>query len=210
TPSIHSTTTESGGVWSISDFDDTLISSTTPMVIWLDGDADDATTMMVGYVGNSVSSIPLYYNYVISHTVGSNDALGITDFDFYDSSSDADILYTIGISTTTIASNILINKGTFVAPTTTMDVQGDFENNSTFDANSGKVVMSGTDKNIDGVLTGSSAFYQLTIAGSSTIVTSSASTTDLIIDIGSSSPPPLTSPSPVISPTTVHTTPTVV
>jgi hypothetical protein len=186
TPSVHSTSTETGGVWSITNIDNASLSTTTPITVWLDGDANDAVTLVAGYSSSNITSVPVYYGYTIVNATSSTAVLEVSNFAFYDSSDDSDILYLITSTSTIISSNLLIKQGNFKAPTTTLSVSGNFTNNSTFSANYGTVDMTGSSKEINGIFTGSSAFYDLSISGSYTISSSSASTTNLWIKNGSS------------------------
>lgn len=59
--------------------------------------------------------------------------------------------------------NLLISGGTFQAPSS-LNLAGDFTNNSAFTANSGAVTLDGSSQQtVAGTLTGGSAFYDLTI-----------------------------------------------
>ncbi|MCB9810515.1 MAG: hypothetical protein H6779_01545 [Candidatus Nomurabacteria bacterium] len=137
TVSVHSATTGAGGTWSFTDIDDVNLSTTTPFTVWLGGETDKATTIVMGYKGSDITSVPLYHNYVVSHTASSTDILYSDDFSFYDSSDDTDILYTNSGASTQIVANLLINQGEFLAPTNTVIVSGDYENIDTFTNNSG-------------------------------------------------------------------------
>ncbi len=186
TPSVHSTTTASGGVWQISNILDFYLSTTTPLTVWLDGDANDATTMVIGYSGSSITSVPLYYGYTVVNATTSNTSLDVDSFSFYDSTDDADILYTVTGTSTIVNSNFLVRQGNFIAPSSTMIISGNFKNSNTFDANEGEVILTGSSKTIDGTVKGGSAFHDLTISGSYSFATSSASTTNIFVSSGGS------------------------
>jgi hypothetical protein len=186
TPVVYSTTTASLGVWQFSNIIDFYLTTSTPITVWLDGDASDATTLVEGYSGSSITSVPLYYGYTLVNATSSNAYLNADSFSFYDSVDDSDILYTVTGTSTVINSNFLIKQGNFIAPSSTLIISGNFKNNSTFDSNDGEVILTGSSKTIDGTVKGSSAFGDLIINGSYTMATSLASTTNLFISSGGS------------------------
>ncbi|KXK00284.1 MAG: LVIVD repeat protein [Parcubacteria bacterium OLB19] len=181
TPSVHSTTTASDGTWQITNIDDASLSTSTPFSVWLDGDANDATTLVMGYSGSNITGIPLYYAYTLANATSSTATINVGSFAFYDSGDDSDILYLVTSTSTTINSNLLIKQGIFSAPTTTLSISGNYKNNGTLSNNYGSIFLTGVSKTIDGSLTGSNAFYNLNISGSYTISTTSASTTNVLI-----------------------------
>ncbi len=86
-------------------------------------------------------------------------------------------------------SNLIINGG--VAAPDVLTIAGNYDNDGSFDANSGEVIFSGSSKTLDGYLTGDNAFYTLSVSGTPTFSTSTASTTNLTIRSGGT----LTAPS---------------
>jgi hypothetical protein len=186
TPTVYSTTTNASGVWRISDITDfSAVSTTTPFTAWLDGDASDATTLYTGYVSGDISDIPLYYDHAIIYASSSSTTVDMASFGVYDATDDADILFNVSGSTTTVSANLLISKGT-VTPTNSLVIAGDYINNATVTAGSGLMVFSGSNKIISGRLTGSNALNTAVITGSYTVATTTASTSNLIVEAGAS------------------------
>jgi hypothetical protein len=127
TPSVYSTTTTTGGNWSFSEINLDNATSGTPIIFWLDGDANDATTLVSGYAAN----IPLYYGHNVIYTASTSMTLNLQNFSVYDSSDDVDILYTVTGTTSTSTGNLFIKQGTFV-PTEIFNITGSYTNNDTF------------------------------------------------------------------------------
>ncbi len=190
TPSVHTVTTTSGGVWEFDSSVFTSATSGTPFAIWLDGAADDATTLMAGYSGLSVMNVPLYYDHVIVYGATTASQVNAAAFGFYSSSDDADILYFYdtyaGGFSLDVDGNFLISRGEFISGPS-LSVTEDFINRGTFNANTGAVALMGSGV-VDGILTGTSSFSTLNVDNSSSysIATTSASTTNLFIGSGSS------------------------
>jgi len=183
-PAVYTATSSAAGEWIFYTIDFDEVSTTTQITLWLDSDADDATTLLQGFAGSSVSDIPLYYNHTIAHGVSTTSVITMGDF-VYDSSDDVDILYaTDTTGSTTVAANFLITQGTTVSPSSLV-VPGSFVNSGIFDANNGILTLTGSTETIDGVLIGTSAFNELIITGSYTML-ANASTTDLTIQSGGS------------------------
>ena len=165
TPSIHSTTTASNGTWQITDISDTNLASTTPFTVWLDGDANDATAMVMGYSGSNITGTPLYYAYTIAYGTSSSATLDVSKFSFYDRDNDADILYKISAASSTIDSNLLIKQGTFSAPATSLIVSGNYQNDGNFTNNYGSIFLTGTSKTISGKVNSTNGFHNINVAG---------------------------------------------
>ncbi len=186
TPSIFSTTTNSSGAWEFSNADVSSATSGTPFVIWLDGDANDATTFVSGYsTGIGVRNIPLYYEHVIAY--GASSTVQINPLNFtYDTVSDADILHFLNGEEFVSNGDFLISRGEFVSAPS-IQASGDFINRGIFNANGGVVYMTGSGV-VDGILTATSSFSTLDFDNSSSysIATTSASTSNLYISAGSS------------------------
>src|SRR3989344_1420981 len=160
TTSVFSTTTASGGTFTFTGLNDSGLSSTTPFTLWLDCASDDATSLVSGYVGSSVTSVPLYYNHVLVYGVSTSSSVAIEGFT-YDSTDDTDILYTTNGASSTISSgiNFFVKQGTAVAPAELI-FSGDYTNNATFDSGSGEVTIETlvleylAGRNSDGAATG--------------------------------------------------------
>ena len=181
TPSVHSTTTASNGTWQITNISDTSLTSITPLTVWLDGDANDATTMVMGYSGSNITGTPLYYAYTIAYGTSSTATIDVSKFSFYDRDNHADILYKISAASSTVDSNLLIMQGVFSAPALSLTISGNYQNDGTFTNNYGSIFLTGASKTISGKVSGTNAFHNINVAGSYTMATSVASTTNLAI-----------------------------
>jgi hypothetical protein len=186
TPSIHTATTTSGGAWTFSGNNFSNVSTSTPLTIWLDNNANDATTLLSGFATSTeLTGVPLYYNHLLSYGATTSSLVNFPGFDFYDADNDADILYTNnGVAST--SANFIVKQGTFSSVADNFSIGGDYDNQATFNANNGTLVFSGTTKTIDGNLTGSSTFNNVSVTGSYTVATATASTTNLTIQSGGS------------------------
>src|SRR3989344_2374452 len=181
TPATFSTTTNSSGVWSITGINDSGVVANTPITIWVDGAATDATTMVTGYAGSNISGVPMYASHLAVYGASTTSQVKLELFTFYDSADDVEVLYTWSNFLTANADLILV-QGIVQAPKV-LKLNHDYINNATFSANDSRVVMAGTSKTVDGTLTGSSAFFDMVVTGSYTMV-ASASTTHLTINSG--------------------------
>ncbi len=146
----------------------------TPIAIYVDGDAVDATTFMMGASSTDIANIPLYQDTVIAYNANTNAASSTTNLSntvFYDSTNDADILYTYATGTKTLTINGAFNneQGTAIAPYT-LAVTGDFTNLATFSHNYGTTTLTGTNQTL--TTTATTSFYNFT-----QIATTSATTT---------------------------------
>ncbi len=194
TPSIFSATTIAGGVWEFSSSVFTSATSGTPFIIWVDGDANDATTVVSGYTGTEIANVPLYYNHVIVSGAATSSSVNYEAFSRYDYADDADILFENASGLEIYDADFLIHRGTFVAPPNLI-LQADFVNRGTFLANGGVVTLQGTGI-FDGVLTGTSSFSSLIFntSGSYAFATSTASTSVIRSSAGA-----LTAPSTALT-----------
>ncbi len=131
TPSIHSTTTTTGGAWTFPAAFPNATSGT-PVSIWLDGDANDTTTIVSGFVTSfpGLVNVPLYYNYLISYGASTSSEVNFSNFAFYDSSDDADILYTVTGTTSTSTANFINKRGKFIA-TESLNLSANYQNDDT-------------------------------------------------------------------------------
>jgi hypothetical protein len=128
----------------------------TPLTFFVDNDAVDATTFLSGVTGNT-TNIPLYQNHVVTMNATTSSSTSVTkmsDMVFYDSTDDADVLYTYATTTasTTITgtTNLFLATGTTQAPYK-LTVAGNFTAapNSGFDANTGTVYLTGTNQTLN-------------------------------------------------------------
>ncbi len=76
--------------------------------------------------------------------------------------------WSFGSSAADVGNNFTITAGTVTAPSSTLQVAGNWSNSGTFTNNSGTVVMNATTtgKTLSGSMTGSNKFYNLTFNGS--------------------------------------------
>src|SRR3989344_3416135 len=169
TTGVFSTTTASGGTFTFTGINDSGVSSTTPFTLWLDGGSNGATTMLSGYVGSSITAVPLYYTNVLIHGVSTSSSISLSGFS-YDSTDDVDILYTTTGTSSTLSEgvNFLVNQGTAVAPTDLI-LSGNYTNNASFDDGGGEVSVGVLDIIIKNYLTGQDASGSATATGSSAI-----------------------------------------
>jgi len=189
TPSIHSTTSNSnlGGSYTF-ELDNTYLSSTTPIVLWVDGYSSKVTSLIYGYHNSDAANINLFTNNSVFLTSNfSGGTFGkLDDFGFIDSSYDSDILYTVNSTSTIVHGNITFGAsagGKFLAPTSTLVIEGNLLSVSdSFRANSGTVEMTGGALMSAVGFVGAGAFHNLVISG---VVDSAslfnASTTNLTV-----------------------------
>lgn len=76
--------------------------------------------------------------------------------------------WSFGSTAADVANNLTLTAGTVTAPSSTLQVTGNWSNSGSFTNNSGTVVMNATTsgKTLSGTMTGSSKFYNLTFNGS--------------------------------------------
>src|SRR3989344_6081700 len=139
------------------------------------------STMVTGYAGSNISGVPMYASHLAVYGASTTSQVKLELFTFYDSADDVEVLYTWSNFLTANADLILV-QGIVQAPKV-LKLNHDYINNATFSANDSRVVMAGTSKTVDGTLTGSSAFFDMVVTGSYTMV-ASASTTHLTINSG--------------------------
>src|SRR3989338_8083524 len=166
---VYSTTTTSGGAWSFTAIDFTNVSTTTPITVWLDGDADDATTLVAGYSGSNITGTPLYYNHVVVYGTSSTAEVQMENFN-YSSSTDSDILYLNqnSIFEVTSGTNFIIKEGMTVAPQELI-ISGNLQADSVFDATGKVLTLKGVGKTISGSFTNDSSFGDVVVSGSYTL-----------------------------------------
>src|SRR3989338_8338244 len=166
---VYSTTTTSGGAWSFTAIDFTNVSTTTPITVWLDGDADDATTLVAGYSGSNITGTPLYYNHVVVYGTSSTAEVQMENFN-YSSSTDSDILYLNqnSIFEVTSGTNFIIKEGMTVAPQELI-ISGNLQADSVFDATGNVLTLKGVGKTISGSFTNDSSFGDVVVSGSYTL-----------------------------------------
>src|SRR3989338_3000069 len=168
---VYSTTTTSGGAWSFTAIDFTNVSTTTPITVWLDGDADDATTLVAGYSGSNITGTPLYYNHVVVYGTSSTAEVQMENFN-YSSSTYSDILYLNqnSIFEVTSGTNFIIKEGMTVAPQELI-ISGNLQADSVFDATGKVLTLKGVGKTISGSFTNDSSFGDVVVSGSYTLTT---------------------------------------
>src|SRR3989344_618292 len=166
---VYSTTTTSGGAWSFTAIDFTNVSTTTPITVWLDGYADDATTLVAGYSGSNITGTPLYYGHVVTYGASSTAEVQMENFN-YGSSTDSDILYLNQNSIFDVASgtNFIIKEGVTVAPQELI-ISGNLQADSVFDATGKVLTLKGVGKTISGSFTNDSSFGDVVVSGSYTL-----------------------------------------
>src|SRR3989344_5566449 len=81
--------------------------------------------------------------------------------------------------------DLIIEQGSVSAPAI-LTVAGNYTNSGVFTNNNGEIILSGASKTVTGNLTGSSAFNEVTVTGSYTVSSNTASTTNLTIAGGGS------------------------
>ncbi len=116
TPTAYTTTTDSNGDWSTSNITDVGFTSTTSIVAYINGTANDgATYIMVPKTATNLD-IPIYYGQVSLAHKNTNYSPGIEHLMFYDYSDDPDIPFqTDGLrATSTLGFRLLEN--TFTLP----------------------------------------------------------------------------------------------
>jgi len=177
TPSIHSTTTGSTGDWFIS-FLSSNLSSTTPIVVYLNGSTTKATTMLMGEgVLSNPTDIELSLGSVIVRGATATNTINIAAFSFYDSSDDADILYTVSGGAGVMIGDVVFMQGTIVFPTT-LEFSAGYSSlvPLTFDA--GTLALTGTGGTVADANLGN-----ITVVGDYTFL-NPATTTNLTINSG--------------------------
>ncbi len=189
-PAVLSTTTASGGVWSFDNIGTAVSAATsgTPYTIWLDGTSTKATTLLSGNASSSALTVHLYQDHLVVNGSTTASAVNLANFAIYDSSDDADVLYTITGSAATTTANFFIRQGAFT-PTATFAVLGNYTNNGTFTHGSGTLqfVATTSAQRLSGTYTGTSAFNDVVFVGTvgnDKFVSGNASTSDLTISTG--------------------------
>ena len=189
TPSTQSTTTVSAnGTYSFTIANTNLTATTTYLVFV---DASTTVRAALAYQASStrdVSGLNLYKDHLIVRSASSTIPVGISALSFYDSTSDADVQHTASSTTFTTlvggAQTLYVWPNTTFAPPASTTYSGSFDNDGIYTAPP-HAYFSGTNKRLDGTLTGSSTLGVITITGSYTASTS-ASTTELVINSGAS------------------------
>ncbi len=89
--------------------------------------------------------------------------------------------WSFGTTAADVANNLTITAGTVTAPSSTLQVTGNWSNSGTFTNNSGTIVMNATTtgKTLSGTMTGTSKFYNLTFNGSGGAWTFGSSAADV-------------------------------
>jgi hypothetical protein len=191
TPSVHSTTTDSGtGTFSFTIDNSNGYAANTPLVVFVDGDPTTRAAVITKASSTSanITSLDLYQDTVIVRDEG---ALGLTlsDLAVYDSTDDADLQYT---ASTTLDSLTILDEqelhiwsgDTFInAASSTLT--GSFHNEGIFNHNTGRMNLSGTGETLSGTLSGSSVLGSVIVSGSYTM-SDNASTTFLTVESGGS------------------------
>jgi hypothetical protein len=138
----------------------------TPITLFVDGDAIDATTLTYGVngaTGGFVNTSLASGTVTIQKTTG-NRELWLSNADFYDATDDADILLTATTSTTTINGHLVVGRGTTVHAPQNLILRQNFSQLGTFYPERGNVVASSSMAQYwSGTFTGSSSLHQLTL-----------------------------------------------
>jgi hypothetical protein len=120
TVSTHSTTTDSGaGTWTITATDSSNIATSTPFVVYMDGDSTSAVTVTKASSTNDITGIDLYQNRVVlKHEATSGTSTTISDLSIYDNDDDTDIPYWANSGTLVVATGteLHIASSTVFAP----------------------------------------------------------------------------------------------
>ena len=93
TVSLHATTSTASGAWSFTVPAGQSVRASTPILVWIDGDATTRATLFTKSAGfdTTITNLDLYQNRVILSHQGTSTT--IADMYFYDSDDDADIQY---------------------------------------------------------------------------------------------------------------------
>ena len=126
---VYATTTTSGGNWDFS-VNPQHFSSTTPLVLFVDGESYTANTLLQGY-DSSVSGISLYADTVVVHGASSTSDVVMAHFEFYDDSADGDVMYSVADTEMMVQGPIVVEQGNMIAPPA-LNLEGGFTNNASF------------------------------------------------------------------------------
>ncbi len=195
TPGVYSATTDgTTGAFSFAMATSTLFGSTTPVTLYVDGDASiKATTLLhtnfTPNAGGEASLVNLVSGAVRIHHANSSSGILAPTTSFKDSTYDSDIHYTFSGSTMTVGSSatstdLVVSSGTFDMPTT-VNLYGDLEQNAKLDSSGNTLYMAGTTQYMSGTLIGTNTLgaLQLTNTGTTTL-RSAASSTSMTVSSG--------------------------
>ncbi len=127
TTSLHTTTSNGSGVWSVDLGGSHSIVASTPIVVWVDGDASTRATLFTkASTTNDINNLNLFQDRVIiSHEGTSGTSTTLSNLAFYDFDNDNDIQYAATSSGTTTGS-LTVFKGNklYIAPNKTFTASG--------------------------------------------------------------------------------------
>ncbi len=137
TPSQHATTSLVSGVWNFTLNDNSYVSASTPILVWVDGDTTTRAAVFTKATSTSnISGLNLYEDHVIiRHEGASGTSTTLSDLSFYDNDNDADIQFNASLSALTVSAHnkLYIWPGKIFNATGTVTVNANASSTSSVD-----------------------------------------------------------------------------